>query len=54
MFVQVGFVPPLLKAVYEQAAEYAKELEGKTIHIEREPGDEDFDTGAMEGEVVNR
>jgi hypothetical protein len=52
VFNQVGFVPPTLKAVYEQAAEYAKSLEGKTIVVEREPGDE-FDTATLDGEVVN-
>jgi hypothetical protein len=50
VFKQVGFVPPTLQSVYEQAAEYAKSLEGKTIVIEREPGDES--EASVDGEVV--
>jgi hypothetical protein len=50
---QVGYVPPSLESIFHQAEEYAKELEGKNIIIEREPGDEtDFDTATMDGEVV--
>jgi hypothetical protein len=52
-FKQVGFVPPSLKNVYEQARDYATSLEGRTIVVEREPGEDDFDTTAMDAEVVN-
>ena len=48
-FKQVGFVPPQMRELYERAREYAKELQGKNIVINREPGDEG---DAIEGEIV--
>lgn len=47
VFKAVGFLPPSMKNIFEQAREYAKSLEGRTVVINREPGDEPLD-----GEVV--
>ena len=51
VFQQVGFIPKSMPELFQRAQEYAKSLEGKTIVVQREAGDEAFDTAAMDGTV---
>ena len=48
VFRQVGFIPKSMPELFQRAQEYAKSLEGKTIVVQREAGDEDFDPSTME------
>ena len=46
-----GFIPvdtPLGAALYNHAKKFHDSLKGKTVVINREPGDDDFDTDAMD------
>lgn len=48
-----GFIPldtPAGKALFEHAKQFHDSLEGKTIVVEREPGDDSFDPAEMEAD----
>jgi hypothetical protein len=51
VFRQVGFIPKNMPELFARAQEYAKSLEGKTIVIDREAGDEPVDGELVEDKV---
>lgn len=51
----LGFVPvdvPAGKALFNYAKKFHESLKGKTLVIDRQPGEDDFDTDSMEEETV--
>jgi len=53
VFRQVGYIPKNMPELFERAKNYAASLEGKTVIVSREPGDEDsFDGPTLDAEVV--
>lgn len=55
VFKQVGYIPKSMPDLFERAQEYAKSLEGKTIIVEREPGDDsdiEFTPATFDAEIV--
>lgn len=54
VFKEVGYIPKSMPELFQRAKDYAESLEGKTIVVDREPGDEDvdFQPSVIEGQVA--